>query len=97
MLAPHTLPQKLQGADVLAASVLFGGALPARRAEMAALMRLGVIGRRSILAPVASNTALAMTAPVVVIAGSPQPCGARSSFLTNTVSICGAPLNRGRW
>lgn len=42
-------------------------------AESAARTRSGVIGSRSIRTPVASNTALAITAPVVVVAGSPQP------------------------
>ena len=52
-------------------------------------------GSLNIRTPVASNTALAITAPVVVIAGSPQPWGARSSFLTSTTSTAGAAPIRG--
>ena len=63
--------------------------LPAK----ASLSRAGVIGNRVMRTPVASNTALAITAPVVVIEGSPPPCGASSSLRTSTASTRGAPLN----
>jgi hypothetical protein len=54
------------------------------------------MGNRSILAPAASNTALAIIAPTVVTVGSPQPYGARSSFLTSTTIIGGTRTSPGR-
>jgi hypothetical protein len=39
--------------------------------------------------PIASNTAFAITAPAVVMAGSPPPWGARSSRLTSDPAPCG--------
>jgi NodT family efflux transporter outer membrane factor (OMF) lipoprotein len=61
----------------------------------ASLTRGGVIGSRNSRAPVASNTALAMAAPVATTGGSPQPWGASASLLTNTTSMRGTQENRG--
>jgi hypothetical protein len=54
-----------------------------------------VMGNCSILTPAASNIALATTAPMVTIAGSPPPWG--SAYLSSmiTVSIAGNQEKRG--
>ncbi len=48
---------------------------PFTPSAMTAATRSGVIGKRNKRAPVASNTAFARAAPVVVMGGSPPPCG----------------------
>ena len=61
--------------------VLRGGEGFVHAERSASLTRGGVRGRRKRRAPVASNTAFAMAAPMGTMAGSPPPCGARASFL----------------
>ncbi|MGD9067254.1 MAG: hypothetical protein PVI42_24220 [Desulfobacterales bacterium] len=61
---------------------------------IAFLILVGVIGSSKRRTLIASKTALAMTAPMGVMAGSPHPCGGMAGFSTNTVSILGSHENR---
>ena len=61
----------------------------------AALTLSGANGIRNRRAPAASKIALAITAPIGTIAGSPPPWGVSPSFRTRRVSISGSHENRG--
>ncbi len=61
----------------------------------ASVTLVGVMGNWSSRAPVAAQMALATTAPMVMIAGSPPPCGAAFLSSTKYVSICGSHEKRG--
>ncbi len=52
-------------------------------------MRAGVMGNCNILTPTASKSALATTAPIVMIGGSPQLCAAKPGLSIRIVSIFG--------
>jgi len=84
---PRATLYSKQPAQIGAAAA--SGRRAAGRAAIAARTRSGVIGSLNKRAPVASKMALAITAPVVVMGGSPPPCGANASFLTKTTSIRG--------
>ena len=73
------------------------GLPPGRRYRfIAALTRSGVIGIRNRRAPTASKIALATTAPIGTMAGSPPPCAGRSRARRRcTVSIFGSHEKRG--
>ena len=77
------------------------GGIGKRAAENEALnlnvtiTRAGVIGSSKRRTPVASKIAFAITAPMVIIAGSPPPCGSGSPQSTSTVSISGTHEKRG--
>jgi hypothetical protein len=58
-------------------------------------MRAGVIGSCANLTPTASKIALAITAPMQTIGGSPHPDAGTPGFSISTVSIFGSHEKRG--